>query len=431
MLVIYNFILLLLSPFILLLLAKEGKKGNRQFFRWGEYFGRTPPLISKGIAVKQKPLWIHAVSVGECIVAIPIIKELKANNPSQSIVVTTTTTTGATYIESLGDLVEHRYMPTDFGFAIRKFLKAVSPKALFIIETELWPNTLHNVAKANIPIVIVNARLSDKSKNSYAKVKPLFQKMSQCITQIICQSPDDKTRFVELGVNKEKLSVSGSIKYDISIPNDIAPLASCLRAQLGETRPVWIASSTHKGEDEILLQAHQLLLKKCPNALLIMVPRHPERFDKVYTLSSEFFTTIRRTSKDKAITSSQVYLADTMGEMLMLLSSADVCFMGGSLLGDKVGGHNMLEPAAVGLPTITGASYYNFKDIANKLIEEQALNVCSSPIDISDKLYQLFTDSSIYNRMKDGAKKVVRENQGALGITIHILQQTLTQESKL
>lgn len=430
MLVIYNLALLLLSPFIILLLAKEGRKNHRQFSRWGEYFGRTPQLHNDDKALKQEPIWIHAVSVGECIVAIPIIKALKASNPNQAIVVTTTTTTGAAQIEALGDLVEHRYMPTDFGFAIRRFLKIVSPKALFIIETELWPNTLHNVAKAGIPIVIINARLSEKSKNGYAKIQPLFKKVSQNITQIICQSTNDQTQFIALGVNKEKLSVAGSIKYDITIPPEITPLAKSLRNQLGNNRPIWIAASTHKGEDEKILQAHQLLLKKLPNATLILVPRHPERFNAVYALCSERFTAIRRTSQEKVIDSAQIYLADTMGEMLTLLSTADICFMGGSLLGDKVGGHNMLEPAAIGLPTITGPSYYNFKVIADKLIAEQALVVCSSPVDISEKLYQLFTDTDAYNKMKEGATKVVQDNQGALLKTTSILQRIIKQEKK-
>ncbi|MGL6315379.1 lipid IV(A) 3-deoxy-D-manno-octulosonic acid transferase [Vibrio sp. WXL103] len=369
---LYTLLLSLVSPVLLFGLYKS--KPNKPKFgtRWKEHFGVTPPLTSD-----DKPLWIHAVSVGESIAAIPLIKELKARNPQQVIVVTTTTSTGAEQIAKLGDLVQHRYMPIDFPFAVSGFLKAIQPSALLIIETELWPNTLHIVNAAGIPISVVNARLSEKSRRNYAKVQPLFNQLERCVTQFLCQFEADKDRFSQLGVREEKLEVTGSIKFDISIDDNTVQQGKELRQTIGSKRPVWIAASTHKGEDEQVLRWHQEVLIKHPDSLLILVPRHPERFDDVYHLSiSMGFNTTRRTAQSPdLVASSQVYLADTMGEMLVLMGASDACFMGGSLLGDKVGGHNVLEPVALGLPVITGPSFFNFKEIVEPLIAEHKVTV--------------------------------------------------------
>lgn len=361
--IIYTALLALASPFLLLGLYKS--KPNKPKFggRWKEHFGITPQLKTH-----QRPIWIHAVSVGESIAATPLIKELKQQYPEQPIVVTTTTSTGAEQIAKLGDLVEHRYMPIDFGFAVKSFLKAIQPEKMLIIETELWPNTLNVVKQANVPITVVNARLSEKSCKNYAKVQWLFNQLHPCLTQVLCQTDSDAERFERLGVNKEKLSVTGSIKFDIQISDHVKQQGKALRAQLGKDRPVWIAASTHKGEDEQVLEAHKQILESHPNALLILVPRHPERFDDVFALcKKQGFETVRRTEKQPAENTTQIYLGDTMGEMLVLIGAADICFMGGSLIGDKVGGHNVLEPAALGVPVITGPSYYNFTEIVNLL----------------------------------------------------------------
>ncbi|GAJ72197.1 3-deoxy-D-manno-octulosonic-acid transferase [Vibrio sp. JCM 18904] len=374
--IIYTLLLALASPLLLFGLYKS--KPNKPKFgsRWKEHFGITPPKLKSN----DKPIWIHAVSVGESIAATPLIKALKEQNPEQSILVTTTTSTGAEQIAKLGDLIEHRYMPIDFGFAIKGFLKAVQPKQMLIIETELWPNTLHHVYKAGIPITVVNARLSEKSCQNYAKIQRLFNQLHPCLTQVLCQTDSDAERFERLGVEKKKLSVTGSIKFDIQISEQVKQQGQQLRAQLGNDRPIWIAASTHKGEDEQVLDAHRQVLKSLPNALLVLVPRHPERFDDVFALcQNSGFNSTRRTNAAIVNADTQVYLADTMGEMLILLGASDVCFMAGSLLGgDKVGGHNVLEPVALNVPVISGPSYFNFKAIVEDMI---ALNI----IDITDK----------------------------------------------
>ncbi|EGR3003195.1 lipid IV(A) 3-deoxy-D-manno-octulosonic acid transferase [Vibrio parahaemolyticus] len=413
----YTLLLTLVSPIFLFSLYK--KKPNKPRFgpRWKEHFGVTPRLKST-----NKPIWIHAVSVGECIAATPLIEALKKQTPEQTILVTTTTSTGAEQISKLGELVEHRYMPIDFSFAVKGFLKKIQPKQMLIIETELWPNTLSEVHKAGIPITVVNARLSAKSCNNYTRVQPLFNLMQPCITKVLCQTESDAARFEHLGLDREKLSITGSIKFDIQISGDIREKSKKLRQAFGKSRPVWIAASTHKGEDEQVLIAHQQVLKSHPNALLILVPRHPERFDSINELCQKWgFETVRRTTHTSVTESTQVYLGDTMGEMLLLLGVSDVCFMGGSLVGDKVGGHNMLEPAALGIPTITGPSYFNFKEVAENLIALGALRQIQDKRELAHALTQIIQNPDTSKEMARNAEVFVKKNQGAIAKTINFL----------
>ncbi|WP_440878393.1 lipid IV(A) 3-deoxy-D-manno-octulosonic acid transferase [Vibrio natriegens] len=412
---IYTLWLALASPILLFGLYKS--KPNKPKFgpRWKEHFGITPKLNTD-----QRPIWIHAVSVGESIAAAPLIKALKKQNPEQTILVTTTTSTGAEQVEKLGSLVEHRYMPIDFSFAVKGFLKATNPKQMLIIETELWPNTLNTVHKAGIPITVVNARLSEKSCNNYAKVQALFNLLHPCLTQVLCQAESDADRFERLGVERNKLSVTGSIKFDIQISDDVKAKGKALRSALGEHRPVWIAASTHKGEDEQVLDAHKQVLESHPNALLVLVPRHPERFDNVFELcQNQGFETVRRTSKSEVTESTQVYLGDTMGEMLTLIGSADVCFMGGSLIGDKVGGHNVLEPAALGVPIITGPSYFNFSEIIDALRNSSAIIIAQDYNAIAEHVSNLIPSRRDRQSIISNALNIVKTNQGAIVQTLN------------
>ncbi|MDW2252127.1 MULTISPECIES: lipid IV(A) 3-deoxy-D-manno-octulosonic acid transferase [unclassified Vibrio] len=389
--ILYTLLLALASPFLLFGLYKS--KPNKPKFgqRWREHFGITPKLEAT-----ERPIWIHAVSVGESIAAIPLIKELKKQNPTQPILVTTTTSTGAEQIAKLGDLVEHRYMPIDFSFAVKGFLKAIRPKQMLIIETELWPNTLHTVHDSEIPITVVNARLSEKSCKNYAKVQPLFNLLVPCLDKVLCQTESDAERFERLGIEKNKLFVTGSIKFDIQISEEVKQKGKALRTELGIKRPIWIAASTHKGEDEQMLEAHKKILESHPNALLILVPRHPERFDNVFERCQKLgFEAARRTSRTEVTESTQVYLGDTMGEMLVLMGAADICFMGGSLVGDKVGGHNVLEPIALGLPVINGPSYFNFKDIVEEFRSLNKIHVIENSSLLAEQVTDLLRHSQV------------------------------------
>ncbi|MFM2606185.1 lipid IV(A) 3-deoxy-D-manno-octulosonic acid transferase [Vibrio chagasii] len=414
---IYTLILSLVSPLLLYGLYKS-KPGKPSFGkRWKEHFGITPQVQGKS------PIWIHAVSVGESIAAIPIIKQLKQRAPNQAIIVTTTTSTGAEQINKLGDLVEHRYMPIDFSWCVRGFLKSVQPKQMLIMETELWPNTLHCVAKAGIPISVLNARLSERSCQRYAKFQPVFNLLAKKLSQVLCQYPSDAERFVRLGLDKASVHVTGSIKFDIEVSAEQVENGKALREQFGFDRDVWIAASTHQGEDDVVLDAHKQLIKNNPNALLIIVPRHPERFNQVAELAKQHnFNTVTRTSQQPLTSDVEVYIADTMGEMLVLLGGADVCFMGGSLVGDKVGGHNLLEPAALQLPLLNGPSYFNFSEVTDKLLEAHAVTICQNSNEITGQLKELFAQPDLRKDKGLAAYQVVKQNRGALDNTLqHII----------
>ncbi len=416
--ILYTLLLFLIAPFFLYGLYKS--KANKPKFgkRWLEHFGFTPKLKENNAA----PLWIHTVSVGEVIAATPLIKSLKQQNPDKAIVVTTTTSTGAAEVAKLGDLVEHRYMPLDFAWAVKRFIKTIKPSALLIMETELWPNTLNSVHQYNIPISIINARLSERSYLGYKRFQFIFNLLAKNIDQLLCQTEADAQRFRLLGIEKEKIAITGSIKFDISISDEIKTAGETLRRELAINRPIWIAASTHQGEDERILTAHKRVLATLPDALLILVPRHPERFLEVAALAQDSdFNTVTRTSKQKVTQATSVYLADTMGEMLTLIAAADICFMGGSLLGNKVGGHNLLEPAALAKPCLTGPSFYNFQLITEQLIASNGCIVCAKENEIADNLLKLFADKTKMQEMGASALAVVDKNRGALARTLQQL----------
>ncbi|EKO3541125.1 lipid IV(A) 3-deoxy-D-manno-octulosonic acid transferase [Vibrio fluvialis] len=415
---IYTLLLIVASPLLLYSLYKK-KVGKPAFgARWKEHWGMTPKVSS------QNPIWIHAVSVGESIAAIPVIKAMKQAQPDQAIVVTTTTSTGAEQIAKLGDLVEHRYMPLDFAWCVHRFLQAVKPSRLLIVETELWPNTVHTVHQHNIPITIINARLSERSCLRYQKFSALFNLIRPYVDRILCQYESDAQRFIRLGFQPEQVQVTGSIKFDIEIAPTVLEQGRQLREELGLDRPVWIAASTHEGEDTILLDAHHALLKHFPNALLILVPRHPERFNTVFKLCiQQGFMTHRRTSSSTIAPESQIYLGDTMGELLTLISAADICFMGGSLIGEKVGGHNLLEPAALGKPLLNGLSYYNFNEIMHMLQDNGAVSICENASQITDNLQLLWATPKLMQQKGMNAQNVVQQNRGAISRTVANIAQ--------
>ena len=412
----YSFLLILISPVFLFSLYKS--KLNKPKFgkRWKEHFGFTPKSKHK----KNAPIWIHAVSVGEVLAVTPLIRTFKKQNPTVSIIITTTTSTGAAEAEKLEELVEHRYMPLDFSFAVKGFIKAIQPKALFIMETELWPNTLHCCQINNIPVTVINARLSARSEARYKKFPLVFSLLLKNINFILAQTKQDAQRFVNLGLKTEQVSVTGSIKFDIKVNDEQITKASSLRHSIGQDRPIWIAASTHKGEDEQLIKAHQQLLLKKPHALLILVPRHPERFLSVkIQVEQTGLSVITRSSQQAISDGTHVYLGDSMGEMMVLLGAADVCFIAGSLIGDKVGGHNLLEAAALNKPILNGPSYFNFKQITEQLVELGACTICKDSSEITHSLMQLFDNKKMRLEQGEIAFSFVQQNQGALQKTIN------------
>lgn len=419
---IYNLFLTLVAPFFLYGLYK--RKANKPTFgkRWKEHFGFSPNLSNP-----KQPIWVHAVSVGEVVAISPLIKRLKSLQPNLNIVLTTTTSTGANEAKKLNNIVEHRYMPLDFPFAVKAFINKIKPKALFIMETELWPNTLHYCQINNIPVTVVNARLSARSAKRYKKLPAVFNLLFKNISYILTQTERDKNNFVKLGVQANKIEVTGSIKFDIQVKTEQIQQASELRKSLGSQRPVWIAASTHHGEDEQLLTAHKQLLEKIPNALLILVPRHPERFTSVQQLVSDNqLNVISRSSQQTVSEETQVYLGDSMGEMMILLGAADICFIAGSLIGDKVGGHNLLEAAALAKPILNGPSYFNFKEITEQLTELGACQICANSNEITLSLLALFNNKEIAEQRGQLALQFVKDNQGALQNTAEKIVATVS-----
>lgn len=416
----YNLLIHLGLPLALLALYKP-KRGKPGFgARWAEHLGRVPPTG------QEAPLWIHAVSVGETLAITPLIRALKAERPDLPILLTTTTRTGADQAAKLGELVEHRYAPLDYPWAVAAFLRRVRPRALWVMETELWPNWLAACARQRLPVSIINARLSERSCRRYARFQGAFDTLSRPLTHLYCQHQDDAERFARLGIGRERLAVTGSIKFDMQLSDEVVAGGRALRLSFGE-RPVWIAASTHQGEDEQVLAAHRRVLATYPQALLILVPRHPQRFDQVATLcATEGMPCARRSRGEQPGDETRVYLGDTMGELPLMLGAADVAFVGGSLVG--VGGHNLLEPAALGKPCLTGPAYFNFSDITRQLLEQKGAEVVEDAEALGRSVNRLLGDGAGRRAMGEQARAVVLLNQGALARTLSLGLAALADE---
>lgn len=423
----YTLLLALLSPIFLWGLYRS--KANKPQFgsRWKEHFGITPPLSHSG----QGVIWIHAVSVGEVISSRGLIKALSEQYPQRRVLITTTTSTGAQQVKVFDPLLEHRYMPIDFSYCIGSFLRRIKPSILLIIETELWPNTLHTVAQSGVPIIVVNGRLSEKSLNNYRKLSALIRPALDHITCLLSVHQQDAQRFESLGVAKEKIWVTGSLKYDITLDPALPSQAGHLREQLGNHRAIFIAASTHEGEDEQVLAAYRDAKFHIPELLLVLVPRHPERFNSVAALIlQQGFNLVRRTKQDseKLADTVDVYLADTMGEMMLLLAASDVVFMGGSLLGKKVGGHNFIEPAILAKPIFTGPSFFNFADLARQLISSKALMVIDDPQHLAQSIVNCLQNSNSWQSKAQAGYDIVIQNQGALQKTMQAIMPIIERE---
>lgn len=384
--------------------------------------GRTNPQYRQRISERlgfvksdtDKPIiWIHAVSVGEANAAKPLIDGLIAQYPNHRILVTTTTPTGSDRVKALfGNHVVHVYFPYDLPEIIYRFLNRIEPKALIIVETEIWPNLYAACNKRKIPVFLVNARLSDKSAKGYQKIKGLVSETLRNTTKIAVRSEQDRLHFESLGAGTKSVDVVGNIKFDFDVDDSFSKKGRVWKKQWGEERLIWVAASTHAGEDEKLLAIHQQLLNIFPELLLVLVPRHPERFDEVFNLCNDF-DAVRHslvvTSKDGyAGFKGQVILGDSMGEMQSWFAIADVVFIGGSLI--EVGGHNPLEAIAHGKPVVSGEYMFNFSDLTPELLSEGLLFSCKSEKDIEDKIKELLELPK--NSFTDKTKAIMQKNKG-------------------
>lgn len=419
LLYLYSFLFYLALPYVFFHLWRKSLRQPDYRKRWAERFGFYPFTLPRSI-------WLHAASVGETLAAVPLIKAIQAQYPNLPVVVTTMTPTGSKSVKRLlGESVLHTYIPYDLPHAVQRFLKAMQPTMVILMETELWPNLLNACHAKNIPVCLLNARLSEKSANGYKKIRSLSQAMLQKISLIAAHGEKDAQRFIELGAAKEKVLVTGNLKFDLQFPRDLWQRSEELRALLGNNRFVWIAASTHDKEEEMILAAHQILRRKALNALLILVPRHPDRFHLVAELSLRYFPTVRRSSLQKCSEKTAVYLCDTMGELLIHYAAADVAFVGGSLI--PHGGHNFLEPAALGKPILTGPNLFNFAEISELFLSANALKKIFDAESLASELYSLYHAQEKRELMGQQALKIVKENRGALDRQVKLVNQMLTR----
>lgn len=414
---LYSFVFRLILPFLLLRLWWSGRKSPDAIAHWQDRLGLIP-------RTGNPVIWVHAVSVGETIAAAPLVKALLTRRPNASILMTAMTATGRARAQALfGDTVTYAYSPYDTPGSVARFLKRANPQALVIMETELWPNMIDRTAAAGVPIFLINARLSERSARGYQRVSGLVGSLLGKLNWIAAQAENDARRFVDIGASAEQVSVTGSVKFDVEVTDTMRGDATRLRSNLGSDRPVWIAASTHEGEDQQILNAHRSVLGSHPNALLILVPRHPERFDAVAALVEKQGLRMQRRSRRSADGESQVYLGDTMGELMMLYGVADVAFVGGSLI--ERGGHNPLEPAAWALPVITGPHVFNFADIYERLDKGNGLAKADGAASLAVAVGECFDDPAHAHELGSNALTVVDANRGALDRVVSGILQKL------
>ncbi len=416
---IYTALLTLLIPFMLLRLLWRSRKEAAYRQRWKERFGWSSQL-------PHNPIWIHAVSVGEVQATETLVKQLLEAYPNKPILITTTTPTGAARVEKLfAGRVTHRYIPFDLPWLISPFLNRLQPAILIIIETEIWPNLLATCRQHNIPTLLANARLSSRSAKGYQQFASLTAEALNNLSMIAAQSAETARRFTNLGASPARVEEIGSIKFDTQFPPLLYQQANTLRQTFGNNRPIWIAASTHEGEEEQLLAAHKQVRELIPDALLILVPRHPERFEAVAKLISETgFNFIRRTEQKSSNSHAEVFLGDTMGELPLLFATADLAFIGGSLI--QRGGHNLLEPAALGLPIAFGPHMFNFEEISQLFLKKQAAYKVESVDQLTTLVTEWLQKAELRKEIGERGLALIEENRGALQKLRQIIDRLLT-----
>ncbi|MDD7804845.1 MAG: lipid IV(A) 3-deoxy-D-manno-octulosonic acid transferase [Endozoicomonas sp. (ex Botrylloides leachii)] len=417
---IYSCLLYLITPAVLLRMLWRSRKTSAYRKRWGERLGFSPRLT------RQNPvIWVHAVSVGETIASASLIKALQRHYPDHYFLITTMTPSGSERVKAIhGNALAHSYIPYDLPCALSRFLNRTSPCIAIMIETELWPNTIAACNKRNIPVIVANARLSKYSAKGYSRFGWITRPMLQQLSIVACQHTDDGERFLNLGLQKEKLHITGNIKFDIQVSEETKRSAAELRTSwekgFGKPAQIFIASSTHAGEEQLIIDAFIQLKHQHRDLLLVLVPRHPERFNTVFQQAyHNGLNTIRYSQHERVSFDTDIILGDTMGEMMKFFSASDIAFVGGSLI--ERGGHNVLEPAAVGLPILTGAYTFNFQDITSSLEKARGLIRVRNANDLIIEINKLLMDKHYQNNIGNNAKYFVENNQGALNRLLSVI----------
>ena len=378
-----------------------------------EYFDRLNQRFGYGFPRIDGCIWIHAVSVGEVQAAEPLIRALAERFPGRPLLVTTVTPTGAARVRTLfGESVQHCFIPFEFPNAVNNFFRCVAPEAALIMETEIWPNLYRACGVREVPLILVSARISPKSIPGYGKLLPLIRETLSHGIIIAAQSQEDADRFLSLGASPSRTCVMGNIKFDVEQDPGVIDEAEILRKALFGDRPVWIAASTHEGEEQPVLDVHRDLLVRHPDLLLILVPRHPHRFAGVRELIDKHGLTVVSRTEQRPAGDAAVFLCDTMGEVPLFYAASDVAFVAGSLM--PIGGHNLLEPAALGVPVVTGPHNFNSQDIADLFVGVGACRIVSGTAELGEVVDELLNDPKEAARLGRAGQQLLEDNRGAL-----------------
>lgn len=412
MLLIYRVLIVLTAPLALLWLRWKIPGPARLRARWRERLGSVPK--TEGGA-----LWIHAASVGEVNAIAPLAEALLRSWPHRQLVISTMTVTGrAEAVRRFGDRATLVFAPLDTPVAVSRWLKRIRPQLAMVAETEIWPELYIGCQKRSVPLVLVNARMTEKALSGYLRFRPLFARALAAVKLAVCQSDSDAGRFVRLGLDSDKCIVAGNLKFDLSVPGNVGEKARIWRRQWGE-RPAWVAGSTRPGEEEILLAAHRLLCRRKPDALLVLAPRHPERCGQIEDLIERGGLAWQTLGEDIDDATS-VVLVDRIGVLLPCYAAAPAAFVGGSLV--DIGGHNLLEPAALGKAVIAGPCLHQQEEAAHALRAGGALVTVETPQDVADAVLSLWTDPEHALALGRSALSVVAEGRGSLRRTLGLLR---------
>lgn len=411
---LYTVAMYLATPVIVWRLAARGFRYRGYFRRWRERFGRFPdPGLNDAI-------WVHAVSVGEVNAALPLIHALQRRYAPRPLVVTTVTPTGSERVRKLfGNEVFHVYLPYDLPRAVKGFLDRVRPVLAVVMETEIWPNLFHQCGRRGIPLAVVNARLSERSLRGYAPIHALVRQALANVSLVAAQSHADARRYRALGAIPERVHVSGNLKYDMPMPKNARLHGLELRVQWGAARPVWFAASTHEGEEQAVFEAHLKVLARMPDALLLIAARHPERFRLVEHAARNLGFAVATHKAGNVNFGSQCLVVDAMGVMMRYFSACDLAFVAGSLA--SIGGHNVLEPAALSKPVLVGPHTFNFEEITRSMIEVGAARRVASADELGAAVLELLRDPAELARMGAAARMVCARERGAARRTMAML----------
>jgi 3-deoxy-D-manno-octulosonic-acid transferase len=423
---VYTALLYVFAPIALAATALRGLRDPAYRDRLSERLGFTQKLPpSSGI----RPLWIHAVSVGEVQAAAPLVRTLLKNYPRHSLLVTTATPTGAQRVQALfGASVRHAYLPYDLPGAVRRFLDRVRPSLAIVMEREIWPNLFGECERRHIPILLASARISERSALRHRKFATLFGEALSGNVTVAAQTSQDAERYRSIGARR--VLVTGNVKFDIEVPQAAREAGETLRAEQFANRSVWVAGSTHEGEEQQLLAAHRAVTAQRSDALLVLVPRHPNRFDAVRAwLKSEQVEFASRSRNESVTPTTSVLLVDTLGELMMFYAAADLAFVGGSLIA-TVGGHNLLEPAVLERPILVGPHNFNAPDIAQLLIESGAARQVDSPEQLAAAILELNANPPARADMGAKGNAIVAANRGALNRVMELIEPLLQAPSQ-